>query len=576
MSLFEKIAFMVLATLMTNLSDVHSQTAFEYKEVYMQSDNVMLSHNVKLNDLNRDWGIWGHNLHKAIGKQLPQSAFALVNNVRNDEQLCFSSEAVYHKIVDYIHSSYGDNGHVKFSIMPFDNAYVCTCERCKAIGNTSNNAEPAITALVRRLCEAFPNHNFFTSYYLSTAFVPHKELPKNAGVILSTMNWPLRWGENKKEKDFCQLIEEWKRVTDNIYVWDYVSNFDDYFTPFPSFAILQHRLQLYKREGIKGVFLNGSGEDYSSFGDLRYYVLSSLLDNPAKDWKQLINEFYKKHYPVSGEILSDYCIRLEEKCKERAKPLNIYSGVSDAVKSYLDIDDFVKFYDKISMMNKNIIGTEHARLDKLICALSLTRLEICRISSDLSLSSNALTQLAKISKNYGINHYNESGWDVQDYIRDFKGLANGSKQTKNILSRVRFKALSPLDEDYSDTRILTDGSDAIASNYHCGWMISTLGDELDLYAEIPNNNYEGSKIEISFLQDKKMKFFTPEKIEIWSSGKLVGMVTPKITEFPKPYKEVVAIPLNIKVADNLTIKCKRNSSKGKKMALGEIRMFENK
>ncbi len=57
----------------------------------------------------------------------------------------------------------------------------------------------------------------------------------------------------------------------------YERNYDDYLSPFPCLLVMQQRLELYRQLGIKGVFVNGSGDDYSAFDDMQTHVLALLL-----------------------------------------------------------------------------------------------------------------------------------------------------------------------------------------------------------------------------------------------------------------------------------------------------------
>ncbi len=50
-----------------------------------------------------------------------------------------------------------------------------------------------------------------------------------------------------REKEFVKAMEGWSKITNNIFVWDYGINFDNYLAPFPNFHILQDNIRLSKR-----------------------------------------------------------------------------------------------------------------------------------------------------------------------------------------------------------------------------------------------------------------------------------------------------------------------------------------
>ena len=77
------------------------------------------------------------------------------------------------------------------------------------------------------------------------------ELPSNVGVLISAIELPLRLVNKKhtQEKQFIQSLKQWKNVTKQIYVWDYINNFDDYLTPFPILRIAGEILAVFRENG---------------------------------------------------------------------------------------------------------------------------------------------------------------------------------------------------------------------------------------------------------------------------------------------------------------------------------------
>ena len=537
--------------------------AFEYKEVFLpEGANSPTAKQFNLNNVDRDWGIWGHNVRRIIGSHVPFEANAMVDGKRNAAQLCFSSQFVYNKIYAYINENYGGAISSKtraktqrFVIMPYDNALACTCPVCKARGNTPGNATPAVSALIAKLCKAFPAHIFLTSYYSSTAHMPTKPLPANAGVIISAIDWPLRNAESPKEDKFKKVITQWKAVTDRIYVWDYINNFDDYVTPFPCLAAFSDRIRYYHHEGVKGLFLNGSGPDYSTFSDMKTYVLASLMDNPNADWKQLCSEFFTKNYPVAGTTLSDYAISIEQNYLDRKRALDFYTGVKTSLREYLDADAFIRFYDTLKSQAQQASGNEKTQLNRLVSALSLTRMELARISGKPQVFTGSITDM-KVS---------ESDWQLTKYLEDYKAcVSTWNSRKSNGAAVLKLTAQSPLDEDYTDLRPLTDGIDALPSNYHCGWVLFTLG-TLELKAQVtepaPAKAGVSPRLRIQMLQSDRYHFSLPKTVEVYSGGSLVASVNPT--------GQVATISLGAKAtARELTIKVIPDGKK--KMALGEI------
>src|SRR5690554_5086799 len=351
---------------------------FEYREPLFPSN--LKEGNVQIygtNSVDTDWGIWGHNLSKIT---TPKSdIYAEVNEEKNENQFCFTSQALYSQVSNFIieNYGYGEKKVSRFVIMPEDNNLVCTCSTCTEIGNTNSNATPAVSGFITKLATQFPKHLFFTSSYRTTKELPQSPLPDNTGVFLSTIDLPQGIGLTKNQpatKKFIKDIAIWEKLTPHVYVWDYPANFDDYLSPVPVLYSLQKRLAFFKNEGIKGVFLNASGYDYSSFEDLKTYISGILMQKNEVDIDHFIGAYLKKFYPEHHQLLSDFYIRLEKKFSSKNAAFNIYGGMGENLGSYLDRIQFLKFYDDFKALKD--FNQLPEKYKKLWIALNFTKLQI--------------------------------------------------------------------------------------------------------------------------------------------------------------------------------------------------------
>ena len=264
----------------------------EYHGLYTPSNTKEVQEAMHTNHPDYDWGLWGHNLVKVIKDEIKDEMYATIDGKKNTKQLCFSSNALYDVVRNYIIDQYGygnDNYSERISIMPMDNKMACTCKRCKAKGNTADNATPAVTAFVTKLAKEFPRHHFFTSAYHTTKQAPTTTLPENVGVFISSFPLPVQvdFSKSRGYKEFQTMVKAWKEKCQRIYVWDYERNFDDYLSPFPCLLSMQSRLQLYSQLGVLGVFFNGSGDDYSAFDDMQTQVLAMMSSSKCSMQKTM-------------------------------------------------------------------------------------------------------------------------------------------------------------------------------------------------------------------------------------------------------------------------------------------------
>lgn len=504
------------------------QNAFKYREIYLPEGIGKNAVNFGLNTLDLDWGIWGHNLGKVLPPEPSQSVFAKVNGIPQKKQFCFSSNTLYGYIEDYIEDNFGIEETIRFAIIPNDNEIVCLCEKCITVGNTKKNASPAVTKLVRRLAERFPNHIFYTSYYKTTQGLPKDSMPHNTGVLVSAIDFPLSYDESPEETRFIQRLQAWGQTTPRILVWDYINNFDDYFTPYPTLGVMQRRLKDYRDNNVTAVFLNGSGTDISAMSRLRTAVLAEMTKDPDTDWKELLYEKAQEYYPNVGRIIADFMVAQEENLEQSGITLPLYEGVEIARKTYLPEEKFIAFHDTLINLRGNLKGGERDYVDLLLGELALTRLELNRINGNFNDSEKFLKELEQLQA-MGYNSYNESGWTIEGYINDYRYILNHQKETagKNKLKGEKLVALTPLDPEYSDISILTDGSLGIPSNYHNGNLI--ISPEYFTRIAVPNKpDVKKLKVWLSYNPAYRVKL--PEKVTLSIGDKELGSATP---QYPK-------------------------------------------
>lgn len=548
-----------------NIKDTCGTFAFDYQSIYSPTGlNPDYTGVVGLDNFDDSWGIWGHNLRKVLGeKKDMEKLYATIDGKKNDAQLCFSSEDMYRELESYILDNYGEEAPSRFVISPDDTPLACTCPSCTAMGNTAQNATPAVTELVTRLCNRFPNHIFFTTSYLSTRQVTDKQLPANAGVLISAIDFPLQQIDNKEGgvKKFKKQVEQWKKVTDNIYIWDYINNFDDYLTPFPVLKIAQQRLKLFKKQGVKGVFYNGSGYSYSSLDEMRTFVLSALLINPELSVDELIRKFLNQEYPVAKKWLQDYYIELENNALS-GKKLGLYAGIRSSENSYLKREQFIQFFDEMGDFVANAKGKERKMLHGLQTAFSFTRLELGReFGFDTDAQARQwITQLKEHKAFAGMECYNESGDEIDYYIKEWEQYILATDLKKKNL----FQGMVPT---------LTDGIHGLPANYHCGWVIF---DQKENMIDLPVEGINASgTVYISFLNLPRHRFYPPQEIELIKDGVSYKKIRPE-SKSPVEKGEMmkVTIPAELKGTGQLCIKLTSQDRPGAQIGVDEIAFFQ--
>lgn len=524
------------ASVLSCTRDTAGSFAFEYRGIYSPSNTnadlmpILSTHNVDF-----DWGLWGHNLRKVFTDGIPQEAYAMVGAKRDESQFCFSSEKLYKAYEAYVIDQYGDGNNdeiVRFAVMPNDNSTVCQCPACRAAGNTATSATPAVTKMVERLARRFPKHQFFTSSYTTTATPPTHRLPDNVGVLVSTLALPLQTkmdGSTAEQRKFEATMKSWKNASKHIYVWDYMRNFDDYITPYPCLEHIKARLQYFKKMGVDGVFYNGSGYDYASFDDVQTYVVAQLMLNTDADITQLVRHYYGKAYPVTAPIYADYYLSLEDKAQKTT--LNPYSGIGEAVRSYLDGAALDAFWHKLDDGKGKAIDTERRNINEMLTALAFTRLELLRLkpaAPSAATKGELLSLLSAHTAFKDLANYRESFGEVDRYISEWRTSSPWLPNNGNKLRGATLTSTTKLDPEYADLSVLTDGKAGFASDYHTGWVLNSASQVVFV---VPQGKLSGnSTLQLTFLQAPQWHIFAPSLVEVWQGGKLAGKAVPVATD----------------------------------------------
>lgn len=560
---------------------------FSYKEPYylsnLQIDNSGVFGN---NNVEIDWGIWGHNLLKALQSvDSDKVVYAQVDGQENTAQLCFSSEQNHLLLREYIidNQGFGDaDNQSNFVIMPQDNAVVCLCERCVELGNTAKSATSAVAYLVNNIAQDFTWHSFFMGSYLTTKTLPKEKLAKNTGVFISTIDLPKGVDLNsatwqKATQDFKALVEQWKTKTTEIYLWDYSANFDDYLTPIPVLYSIKRQLAYFKSLGVTGVFFNAGGYDYSSFHDVQTYVISALLKDTTLDVDSLVGAYFKKFYPVSSSVLTNYYLGLEKNYNRKQTPYDMYGGMASNVESYLQKEEFLDFTTSLEACMERADELERQKLEALLVSLTFTKLQLKYVELqqnpgllDPLMERQLRIDIAQLEKAeaLGILNYKESQGSIKDYIQFWYEILDNSKKP-NYLQQSSFSLFNTaVDPRLS---LLSDGLIGHTKDYHIGWFIQN-GDTIDLEVDLKGVHGE-KQLVIDFLYQQRHRFTLPNKIEILQGDKVIY----KQEYLGEKYNEgrvSLVIPLELEGEKALKIMIYNNKAENQSIAIDQILLTE--
>ena len=209
------------------------------------------------------------------------------------------------------------------SVSQNDTKAHCECDACLAIeaeeGSPAGTLLRFVNAVAENLEADYPNLTIDTLAYKYTRKAPTKTVPReNVCVRLCSIechfNHPLTTESCETCSAFRHDLIEWGKICDNIYIWDYNTNFSYYLSFFPNLHVLRENMQLFADNNVKGVFCHGNMEGPSGeFGELRAYLLTKLMMYPymtEEEYYAHMDEFLAAYYGAGWENIRAYIDQL--------------------------------------------------------------------------------------------------------------------------------------------------------------------------------------------------------------------------------------------------------------------------
>ena len=206
----------------------------------------------------------------------------------------------------------------------------CQCERCKAIDDSEGTPMGSLLSFVNRIADDikddYPHVYVDTLAYRYTRKAPKTIVPRDNVIIrLCSIECcfchPLDDPNCPHNVEFKKDIEEWAAICNNLYIWDYTTDFLCYLSPFPNFAVLQKNVKFFKDHHVIGMFEQGNYQSLSGeFGELRGYLLAKLLWNPdmtEEEYYALMDEFLRDYYGAGWQYIREYIDVTSKKAAER-------------------------------------------------------------------------------------------------------------------------------------------------------------------------------------------------------------------------------------------------------------------
>lgn len=323
------------------------------------------------------------------------------------------------------------------SISQNDNDNYCQCPECSEVvrreGSQSGPIVQFVNQVAKEIYQHYPDFWVETLAYRGSETPPKTIRPANnvlirLAPISADFGRPLDSDGNKKARN--DLLQ-WAEIAPNLFVWNYVTNFNSTLLPHPNWDGLAKDLRFFAANKVVGVFEQGNAYTNSvgDFAPLRVWLIGKLMWNPNLDQAKLTDEFLKGYYGLAAPHLKQYIDLVQQAFLQRNRALSL----SNRDFSFLKLDEMNRATQLFQKAESAVKGDEvlSKRLQRERLSLDLAWLVRYKgLKSEASqpgqefLGPNdgpkALQQAVKTAKDFGVGLWGE-GMPLEKHIPVIEG-----------------------------------------------------------------------------------------------------------------------------------------------------------
>ncbi len=285
----------------------------------------------------RDWIGFSHSYYQIIDpsiyndqKEHPESYHP---EWFSAGQLCFMADGLFEEFVNNLKELIKENPYGKIvSLGEMDGAGYCNCDECSKEKSAYGLSGYIVRFMNRVVAETEKDPEIaerdlvycMFAYTASGSIVP--PVKTETGEILDESCRPCdklyvrvtplnpvcykhAWSDPNcsYNQSIYEYFKGWASITDNLYVWDYNTNFSAYYFFYDNFDSLQKNLQFYRDIGIVNLSReNTTGSTVRSLTDLDTYLNAKLMWDPDENVGELTEDFLNHFYKEGAPYMRQY------------------------------------------------------------------------------------------------------------------------------------------------------------------------------------------------------------------------------------------------------------------------------
>jgi len=236
-------------------------------------------------------------------------------------QLCLTNPHVLGIAIDTVRRWMKESPEATvYSVSQNDCHPYCQCANCRALAEKEGSEAGPLLHFVNAIADAVkgehPDKVIDTLAYQHTRKPPTRVRPRPNVVVRLCSNvccfaHPLE--SDSFNASFRAGTVGWSRISNRLWIWDYVINFAHSILPFPNLYVLKPNIDFYIKHGVTGIYEEANF--YSRGGELaelRTYILAKTLWDPTYDTDKAIDEFVGAYYGPAAKPIRDYIDLIHE------------------------------------------------------------------------------------------------------------------------------------------------------------------------------------------------------------------------------------------------------------------------
>lgn len=308
--------------------------------------------------------------------------FSLINGKRMKGyyQLCLTNPDVLRIATEEIRKRMREHPEAfVFSVSQNDTHGACQCENCQAIVEREGSEAGPLIEFVNKIADAvkdeFPDKAIDTLAYQYTRKAPKHVRPRpNVIVRLCSIeccfSHPLRTCNSGENAAFRKDLEDWAKVSERLWVWDYATSFANYLVPFPNRHVLRDNIRFFIENNVTGIFEQNTYTTLcGEFNALDGYMHAKFLWDPDYDEDKAMDEFLAGVYGKAAGPIRTYLDMLRDKVVNENIHMHIWEGPNAP---YLT-DELIAKADKLWDQAAAAVADDPA---------TLNRVNVARLSMD--------------------------------------------------------------------------------------------------------------------------------------------------------------------------------------------------